>query len=62
MPWVASWQRVRRPAGGALLPGLAQAEEGRGAPGEVSSSGALGGAHFGLRARSGSGSPARPPG
>ena len=43
IPWVASWQRARRPAGGASLPGLAQAAVGRGAPGEV------GGAEGGLR-------------
>lgn len=39
IPWVASWQRARRPAGGASLPGLAQAAVGRGAPGEVGSAG-----------------------
>lgn len=43
IPWVASWQREHRPAGGASLPGLAPAAAGRGVPGEV------GGAGGGLR-------------
>ena len=38
---MASWQRARRPAGGASLPGLAQAAAGRGAPGEVGDAGGV---------------------